>query len=197
MKDEDNFWSGFIVGFFAGILFLIFAIWLNAPERANAAPVAGATYQIHVQNMRAPVAPWQQDILEVINEEPKERQHNKRRTTSNSGVTSSNRSGFTSISERHLTKQLGIFNGPSGRETYYNLPMGQVVRYMEDLGYNYRYSVREDGVKMLGPYVMCAADLSIRPKGTIVETSLGRAIVCDTGSFVQNDRYQLDIATSW
>ena len=68
---------------------------------------------------------------------------------------------------------------------------------MEALGYDYKYWIREDGVKMYGNYVMCAADLSIRPKGTILQTSLGTGIVCDTGSFVNQNRYQLDIATNW
>ena len=36
------------------------------------------------------------------------------------------------------------------------------------------------------------------PAGEIeVETSLGKGIVCDTGSFTQNSDTQLDIATDW
>ena len=63
---------------------------------------------------------------------------------------------------------------------------------MRNAGYSeaeYPYWVREDGVKMLGNYVMVAAAYSIRPRGTIVESSLGPAIVCDTT--------QLDIAVTW
>jgi 3D (Asp-Asp-Asp) domain-containing protein len=68
------------------------------------------------------------------------------------------------------------------------------------LGYTeeeYPYWVRDDGVKMLGSYVMVAASYNIRPKGTIVQSSLGAAIVCDTGGFAYNNPTQLDIATSW
>ncbi len=99
-----------------------------------------------------------------------------------------------------LTAWGGVANGPSGFETYYNLPMGGVIDIMRSLGYdeaNYPYWVREDGVKMLGDYVMCAADLSIRPEGTILPTSLGMGIVCDTGDFIYSDPYQLDIAVAW
>ncbi|MBR3162845.1 MAG: hypothetical protein IKF17_01925 [Clostridia bacterium] len=94
----------------------------------------------------------------------------------------------------------GVANGPSGYETYYNLPMGGVVSIMRGLGYDeasYPYWVRDDGVKMLGDYVMCAANLDIRPYGTILPSSLGMAIVCDTGDFAYSNPYQLDIAVSW
>jgi len=100
----------------------------------------------------------------------------------------------------HLTKSSGVFYGVSGKETYYNLPMGQVIQNMRDMGYTteeYPFYIREDGAKCLGGYVMCAADLSIRPKGTILETSLGYAIVCDTGSFAQFNSTQIDLAVDW
>ena len=99
-----------------------------------------------------------------------------------------------------LTKSSGVFAGPSGKETYYNLPMGRCIDIMRDLGYGveeYPYWVREDGAKMLGEYVMCAANLGIRPKGTIVETSLGAGIVVDTGSFAVYNATQLDLAVTW
>ena len=99
-----------------------------------------------------------------------------------------------------LTRSSGVCQGPSGRETYYNLDMSGCVAMMRVKGYNstdYPYWVRSDGCKMLGPYIMVAANLRIRPKGTILETSLGWAIVCDTGGFVRNYPYGLDIATNW
>ena len=101
--------------------------------------------------------------------------------------------------EPHLTKQAGVFYGPSGKETYYNLPMGRVINYMRDLGYTteeYPYWVRSDGAKMLGNYVMVAADLSVYSKGSIVPTSLGKGIVCDTGAFAGGS-VALDIAVNW
>lgn len=102
--------------------------------------------------------------------------------------------------DQHLTKSSGVFQGPSGKETYYNLNMSGVVSIMRSMGYDeesYPYWVRDDGAKMLGPYVMVAAAFSIRPRGTILETSLGTAIVCDTGGFAYSNPSQLDIATSW
>jgi hypothetical protein len=102
--------------------------------------------------------------------------------------------------KNHLTKSGGVFAGPSGKETYYNLDMSGVVRIMRNAGFSakeYPYWVRSDGVKMLGDYVMVAANLSLRPRGSIVESSLGTAIVCDTGGFARTNKTQLDIAVSW
>lgn len=96
-----------------------------------------------------------------------------------------------------LTRRLGKVIGPSGAETYYSLPMQGVVDIMRSLGYNDPYWKRSDGVKMLGPYVMVAANLDIRPRGTILKTTLGWGIVCDTGEFAYKDPYQIDIAVSW
>lgn len=105
------------------------------------------------------------------------------------------------IPERpHLTKSGGVFQGPSGKETYYNLPMGNIVTEMRNKGYTveeYPYWVREDGAKMLGKYVMCGAYLGTRPKGTILETSLGMAIVVDTGPFAYKNPTALDMAVDW
>jgi len=60
-----------------------------------------------------------------------------------------------------------------------------------------QYWVREDGVKMYGDYVMVAADLNTHPRGSLVESSLGTAIVVDTGGFAASNPNQLDIATAW
>lgn len=100
----------------------------------------------------------------------------------------------------NLNAYHGVCVGPSGKETYYNLPMDGVVRIMRNKGYSeeeYPYWIRDDGVKMFGNYVMVAADLDIRPKGTILECSLGTAMVVDTGDFAKTNHTQLDIATSW
>ena len=103
-------------------------------------------------------------------------------------------SGWTG---RKLTKKAGTVAGPSGKETYYDLDMYKCVEYMRALGYNESYWEREDGCKMYGPYIMVAADLGIRPKGTILPCSLGMAMVCDTGTFAQSNQAQLDVATNW
>ena len=99
-----------------------------------------------------------------------------------------------------LNSRIGTIQGPNGKETYYNLPMHGVVQIMRDAGFSeeeYPYWIREDGCKMLGNYIMVAADLSIRPRGSIIETSLGAALVCDTGSFVNYNATQIDVAVNW
>lgn len=99
-----------------------------------------------------------------------------------------------------LTARSGTIQGPSGKETYYNLPMQGVVRVMRGLGFSeseYPYWVRDDGVKMFGSYVMCACNLSVHPRGSLVETSLGTGICVDTGGFAKHNPYQIDIATNW
>lgn len=101
----------------------------------------------------------------------------------------------------HLTKTDGTFLGVNGVETYYNLNMSKIITKMRGLGYDaetYPYYIREDGAKMLGEYVMCAADYDIRPVGTVLETSLGYALVCDTGAFAFGKvTTQIDLATDW
>ena len=97
-----------------------------------------------------------------------------------------------------LTKSKGTNNGPSGKETYYNLNMSRVVAAMSRYGYSSSdYWVRADGVKMLGNYVMVAASYKTHPKGSLVPTSLGTGIVCDTGGFATSNPTQIDIATNW
>lgn len=97
-----------------------------------------------------------------------------------------------------LTAFAGVNYGPSGKETYYNLDMSGVVSIMRSMGNTDEYWVRDDGCKMLGDYIMVAADLSAHPRGSLVPTSLGMGIVCDTGGFVSNGSgVALDIATAW
>lgn len=96
-----------------------------------------------------------------------------------------------------LTPSKGVHYGVSGKETYYNLDMSGVVSIMRSMGNNDPYWIREDGVKMLGDYVMIAANLDLRPRGSLVETSLGTGIVCDTGGFAEKDPTQIDIAVNW
>lgn len=106
----------------------------------------------------------------------------------------------TSYSGTKLSRSRGSIQGPSGKETYYNLNMNGVVSIMRRMGFNeseYPYNVRADGVKCLGPYVMVAAHLGNRPRGSKVQTSLGTGIVCDTGGFAANNPTQIDIATAW
>lgn len=119
-------------------------------------------------------------------------------SSSSSSSTSSSATVNYASSGSTLTKTAGVFYGPSGKETYYNLDMSGVISTMRSLGYTGEYAVRSDGVKTLGGYVMVAANLSVYPKGTLVSTSLGTGIVCDTGGFVYNGSgVVFDIATNW
>lgn len=102
----------------------------------------------------------------------------------------------------HLTRSGGTFkDGPSGIETWYNLNMNRCVEIMRANGYDeetYNVWIREDGAKMFGPYVMCAANVNLRPKGTILETSLGMAIVVDKCSRAHTEIPTLvDLAVDW
>ena len=106
----------------------------------------------------------------------------------------------TSYSGGKLSKSRGSIQGPSGKETYYNLNMSGVVSIMRRMGFSkaeYPYNVRADGVKCLGSYVMVAAHLGKRPRGSKVQTSLGAGIVCDTGGFASSNPTQIDVATAW
>jgi 3D (Asp-Asp-Asp) domain-containing protein len=105
----------------------------------------------------------------------------------------------------------GRIQGPSGEETYYNKDMNNIVAQSQPGGWIYNeakahgnegnlssnYWVREDGCKMMGDYIMVAADLNVHPRGSIVQTSLGPGIVVDTGDFAKTNHNQLDIATTW
>ena len=96
-----------------------------------------------------------------------------------------------------LTASSGVNYYGSQRETYYNLDMSGCIDIMRSMGNTDEYWVREDGCKMLGNYIMCAANLNVHPRGSLVETSLGTAIVVDTGGFADSDPYQIDIAVTW
>lgn len=96
-----------------------------------------------------------------------------------------------------LTKSSGVAYGPSGKETYYNMNMSGVVSIMRKMGNKDKYWIREDGVKMLGNYVMVAADLKKHKRGSHVPTTLGMGVVCDTGEFVKINSCQLDVAVAW
>ena len=96
-----------------------------------------------------------------------------------------------------INRSNGSVHGPSGKETYYNLPMGGVVSIMRGMGNRDQYWIRSDGCKMLGYYIMVAANLKRHPRGSIVKCSRGYAIVCDTGTFAYSNPNQLDIAVNW
>lgn len=97
-----------------------------------------------------------------------------------------------------LTKRGGVNWYGGVKETWYDLPMKKVCEYAYNETFlneeEHPYWVRDDGVKMIGEYVMCAADFDYAPRGTIVETSLGTGVVCDTGDMTGA---WIDIAVDW
>ena len=99
-----------------------------------------------------------------------------------------------------LTKSKGAqyftdSKGVSHRETYYDLNMRVVMQSCGQGGY---YTVRPDGAKVdADGYILIAANYSIYPKCTLVETSLGTGKVYDTGGFVARYPYGFDLATDW
>lgn len=98
-----------------------------------------------------------------------------------------------------LTAAKGTIQGPSGKETYYNLDMTQVVENAWNDGIEGEYWEREDGAKMIGDYIILACDVSgkVHSRYDIVETSMGLGICADTGSFAKTNPTQIDIATTW
>ena len=97
-----------------------------------------------------------------------------------------------------LSASAGRVSSPAGgTESYYNLEMSQVVANANAQGISGSYWVRADGVKMLGDYVMVAANRNVHPQGSIVQTTLGSGVVVDSGSFSISSPQDLDIAVNW
>lgn len=94
-----------------------------------------------------------------------------------------------------LTKSAGVVYYNGHKETYYNLNLSRVIEGWEEV-YG-EYHVDERGFKMLGDYIIVAANLDVHPRGSIVECSAGQAVVLDTGGFAKNNPTQLDLAVNW
>ena len=94
-----------------------------------------------------------------------------------------------------LTADLGrvSFNGHD--ETYYSLPMHNIVTKAQDNGIVADYWERADGCKMYGRFIICAGHQS--RYGEIVETSRGTGIILDTGDFAKDHPEDIDMATTW
>ena len=86
-------------------------------------------------------------------------------------------------------------SGVAHRETYYDLPMGIVIR---TCGAGGTYTIREDGAKVdRDGYILVAANLAAYPRCTVVDTSMGPGKVYDTGGFAVRHPYGFDLATDW
>ena len=90
----------------------------------------------------------------------------------------------------------GFGDGPH-KETYYNLPMKHVCEIAKSKGIKGEYWETDDGLKMYGYFIICAADYDVHPYGSIVLTSHGPGKVLDTGTFTETNPTQVDIATCW
>ena len=93
-----------------------------------------------------------------------------------------------------LTAGLGKVTYQGHTETWYNLNMNNVVQRAQSMGIPCDYWVRDDGVKMFGPWVIVAAHPS-KIRYTRVQTSLGEGIILDVHEMP--DEELIDIATEW
>lgn len=98
-----------------------------------------------------------------------------------------------------LTASMGVnTNCPqAAKESYYNMNMAGVVANAKSRGLQGDYSVRADGVKTFGNYVIVAASYNNYKYGQLVDTSLGKGIVLDTGTFAATNPNQFDLAVNW
>ena len=94
-----------------------------------------------------------------------------------------------------LTARMGVLhNTETGfTETWYNLPMKNVIDRAASQGLVDEYWERADGCKMYGKYIILASDPSI-PIGTVIEVSRGAGIVLDR---TQTDKNVIDLAVTW
>lgn len=104
---------------------------------------------------------------------------------------------YYEIDETPLNSWMGVNYYNGFKETYYNLPMQGVCNILDREEIEGYYWVRDDGCKMWGEYIMVGASFELFNRGDIVHTSLGKAMVCDTGTFAIDNPYQFDIATTW
>ena len=102
--------------------------------------------------------------------------------------------GFKMFLAVVLTASLGKVTYNGHTETWYDLNMSKVVQRAQDMGIPCEYWVRDDGVKMFGPWVICAGHPS-KIRYTFVQTSLGDGIILDTHEM--DDAELIDIATEW
>lgn len=102
--------------------------------------------------------------------------------------------GITTLFTIILTASLGRIHFSNHTETWYDLPMDKVVANAQAAGIPCEYSVRADGVKLFGEWVIVASHPSI-PRYSFVETSLGTGIVLDRHTCPDTDL--IDIATDW
>lgn len=102
--------------------------------------------------------------------------------------------GITTLLTIILTTSLGRIQYGAHTETWYDLPMDRVIQRAQDVGIPAEYWVRDDGVKMFGPWVIVAAHPS-KIRYSRIQTSLGEGIILDYHTCPDTELY--DIATDW
>lgn len=101
---------------------------------------------------------------------------------------------ITTLTAIVLTAKAGRITYGDHIETWYNLDMSKVIERSDKMiGLSDLYWIRDDGVKMYGPWVIVAAHQS-KTRYSRVQTSLGEGIILDTHT-TSPDVY--DIATTW
>lgn len=93
-----------------------------------------------------------------------------------------------------LTAKLGTIQFNGHKETWYDLDMSRCVRKAQEMGIPCDYWVREDNVKMFGPWVIVAGHKS-KTRFSRLQTSLGEGIILDY--HCTDDENLYDIATDW
>lgn len=98
-----------------------------------------------------------------------------------------------------LTKKGGVNYYKGQKETYYNLDMTRIYEKADkNFGSHHKKWIRDDGVKMYGPYVVLAVPFDVYPYGTTdIPTSLGLGIALDTGKFAETNKNAVDVAVDW
>ena len=93
-----------------------------------------------------------------------------------------------------LTASLGRIQFNGHTESWYDLPMENVIERSQQMIPAEYWIREEDGVKMFGPWVIVAAHPS-KIRYSRIETSLGEGIILDTHQMADTELY--DIATTW
>ena len=103
------------------------------------------------------------------------------------------------VQAKTLNKRDGVNYYKGTKETYYNLDMTRIYAKADaNFGPWHKKWIRDDGVKMYGPYVVLAVPFDVYPYGTTdIETSLGLGIALDTGTFAETNKNQVDVAVDW
>jgi len=156
-------------------------IGYRAVQTPGVPGIRSITYQL---NIKDGVEISRVEIANIITRNPTEQTEVIGLLNNGSGLTKSK-------SAQYFTDSKGV----SHRETYYDLNMSVV---MQSCGQGGRYSVRPDGAKVDAQgYIIVAANYSIYPRCSMIETSLGAGRVYDTGGFAARIPYGFDLATDW